>query len=37
MSQRYVLGVDAGQTAIKAVLHDEELRPISVARRASPL
>jgi L-xylulokinase len=37
MRQRYVLGVDAGQTAIKAVLHDEGLSPISVARRSSPL
>ncbi|MEO6827097.1 MAG: FGGY family carbohydrate kinase [Microbacteriaceae bacterium] len=37
MMHRYVLGVDAGQTSIKAVVHDENLRPVSVARRVSPL
>lgn len=32
-----LLGIDVGQTAVKAVLHDERLRPIAVARRASPV
>lgn len=32
-----LLGIDVGQTAVKAVLHDEHLRPLVVARRASPV
>lgn len=34
---RYLLGIDAGQTAVKAVVHDERLRPLAIARRSSPL
>lgn len=34
---RLLLGIDVGQTAVKAVLHDEHLQPIAVARRASPV
>jgi L-xylulokinase len=34
---RYLLGIDAGQSAIKAVLHDERLRPVAISRRSSPL
>lgn len=37
MTPRYLLGIDAGQTAVKAVLHDELMRPVAVARRASPV
>lgn len=37
MSPRYLLGIDAGQTTVKAVLHDERLRPIATARRSSPV
>ncbi len=36
-SRRYLLGVDVGQTAVKAVIHDESLRPVAIARRASPV
>jgi L-xylulokinase len=36
-ARRYVLGVDAGQTSVKAVVHDELLRAVSVARRPSPV
>ncbi|MFB2556948.1 FGGY-family carbohydrate kinase [Herbiconiux liangxiaofengii] len=35
--ERYLLGVDAGQTAVKAVLHDEHLRPVGIGRRDSPV
>ena len=34
---RLLLGIDVGQTAVKAVLHDERLQPIAVARRTSPV
>lgn len=34
---RYLLGIDAGQTAVKAVVHDEQLRPVGVGRRSSPV
>ncbi|MBD8534045.1 hypothetical protein, partial [Plantibacter sp. CFBP 13570] len=34
---RFLLGIDVGQTAVKAVLHDERLLPVAVARRASPV
>jgi L-xylulokinase len=34
---RYLLGIDAGQTAVKAVVHDEQLAPIGVGRRSSPV
>ena len=34
---RYLLGVDVGQTAVKAVIFDEQMRPVAVARRASPV
>lgn len=37
MASRYLLGIDAGQTSIKAVLHDEQLRPVAICRRSSPL
>lgn len=36
-ASRLLLGIDVGQTAVKAVLHDEALRPIAVARRPSPV
>ncbi len=35
--RRYLLGVDVGQTAVKAVIHDESLRPVAIARRTSPV
>ncbi len=35
--QRYLLGVDAGQTTVKAVLHDERMRPIATGKRSSPV
>lgn len=35
--RRYLLGVDAGQTSVKAVVHDERMRPVAVARRSSPI
>ncbi|WP_368496576.1 FGGY-family carbohydrate kinase [Herbiconiux sp. A18JL235] len=34
---RHLLGVDVGQTAVKAVVHDESLRPVGVGRRSSPV
>src|SRR5205085_8865833 len=33
VSERLVLGVDEGTTAVKAVLFDERLRPLREARR----
>ncbi|TAJ47065.1 MAG: carbohydrate kinase [Herbiconiux sp.] len=36
-SPRYLLGIDAGQTAVKAVVHDERMRPIGIGRRSSPV
>lgn len=33
----YFVGIDAGQTVTKAVVHDSALKPLSVARGASPL
>jgi L-xylulokinase len=35
--RRYLLGIDAGQTAVKAVVHDDQLHPVAIARRSSPL
>jgi L-xylulokinase len=35
--RRYLLGIDAGQTAVKAVVHDERLRPLGIGRRSSPV
>ncbi|WCM55941.1 FGGY-family carbohydrate kinase [Microbacterium sp. EF45047] len=32
-----VLGIDVGQTAVKAVVHDGDLRPIAVGRSVSPV
>lgn len=32
----YFIGIDAGQTVVKAVVHDENMVPIAVARGASP-
>ncbi|MBK0418458.1 hypothetical protein JD276_05345 [Leucobacter sp. CSA1] len=32
-----LLGIDVGQTAVKAVVHDASLRPISVGRKDSPI
>lgn len=37
MTQRFILGVDAGQTMVKAVVHDENLAPVGVGRRMSPI
>ncbi|GAB3617171.1 FGGY-family carbohydrate kinase [Okibacterium endophyticum] len=37
MSSRYLLGVDAGQTTVKAVLHDENMRQVAIGRRFSPV
>lgn len=36
MGDNYFLGIDAGQTTVKAVLHDQQLRPVSIARGKSP-
>jgi len=36
MSGPYFLGIDAGQTVVKAVLHDHRMTKIAVARAASP-
>ena len=33
MSGRLLLGLDEGTTGVKAVLFDEELRPVAEARR----
>jgi len=33
----YFIGIDAGQTVVKAVVHDANLKPLCVARGASPL
>ena len=33
MSERLILGVDEGTTAVKAVLFDERLQPVREARR----
>lgn len=32
-----ILGIDVGQTAVKAVVHDAELRPVSTGRSDSPI
>lgn len=37
MRQRFILGIDAGQTMVKAVVHDEQLRPVSLGRHRSPI
>lgn len=31
------LGIDAGQTTVKAVVHDDRLRPVAIGRRTSPV
>lgn len=36
MAGKYFLGIDAGQTAVKAVLHDDTLQPLTIARGKSP-
>lgn len=36
MGEAYFLGIDAGQTTVKAVLHDHQLRPVATARGKSP-
>ncbi|QGH69988.1 FGGY family carbohydrate kinase [Pseudactinotalea sp. HY158] len=37
MSGSYLLGVDAGQTTVKAVVHDSAMAPIAWGRRSSPV
>ncbi|MGB4137857.1 MAG: FGGY family carbohydrate kinase [Microbacterium sp.] len=37
MSAGYVIGVDAGQTAVKAVVFDEQMQIRGISRRDSPL
>src|SRR6218665_3974102 len=34
---RCLLGIDVGQTAVKAVIHTAELCPVAVGHRASPV
>lgn len=36
-AHNYFLGIDAGQTVVKAVIHDENLNQVSLARRQSPM
>lgn len=36
MAGKYFLGIDAGQTTVKAVVHDDQLRPLAIARGKSP-
>jgi len=36
-SSPLLLGIDAGQTAVKAVVHDAQLRPVAVGRGVSPV
>ena len=37
MAGSLFVGVDAGQTTVKAVVHDDRLRPVAIGRRASPV
>ena len=36
-ARKYFLGIDAGQTVVKAVIHDDKLGRVSLARRQSPM
>lgn len=36
-SSPLLLGIDVGQTAVKAVVHDAQLRPVALGRGASPV
>lgn len=36
-AHKYFLGIDAGQTVVKAVIHDENLKQVALARRSSPM
>jgi L-xylulokinase len=36
MAEKYFLGIDAGQTVVKAALHDSSLNQVGVARGISP-
>lgn len=36
MAEKYFLGIDAGQTVVKAALHDGSLNQVAVARGTSP-
>ena len=36
-ARKYFLGIDAGQTVVKAVIHDDKLARLSLARRQSPM
>lgn len=37
MAESHLLGIDAGQTTVKAVVHDASMRPIAWGRRSSPV
>lgn len=37
MASPLFVGVDAGQTTVKAVVHDRLLRPVAIGRRTSPV
>src|SRR5215207_5752934 len=37
VTKQFLLGIDEGTSAVKAVLYDEELRPLADARREKPL
>src|SRR5829696_7213167 len=37
VTKQFLLGIDEGTSAVKAVLYDEELRPLGEARREKPL
>lgn len=36
-ARKYFVGIDAGQTVVKVVIHDENLARVSLARRQSPM
>jgi L-xylulokinase len=37
MAKKYFLGIDAGQTFTKAVIHDDNMQQVSLARTSSPM
>lgn len=37
MNDALYVGIDAGQTTVKAVVHDASLRPVAIGRRSSPV
>ena len=37
MAKKYFLGIDAGQTTTKAVIHDENFQQVAIERKNSPM